>query len=36
MDKEWSFLYNIRTDLVLDTYGQKREKIWEAQPLRHG
>lgn len=34
--EEWSFPYNIRTDFVLDTYGQKGYKIWEGQALRHG
>lgn len=36
MEEEWSFPYNIRIDFILDTYGQKGYKIWEAQPLRHG
>lgn len=36
MGEGWGFPYNIRTDLVLDTDGQKGYKIWEAHPLGHG
>lgn len=36
MEELWSFPYNIRTDLVLNTYGQNGQQIWEAQPLKNG